>query len=359
MRAPAAASSTARGRLSTRSQISRVASTFAASQTTCRPDCPDTFDEERCCVREWWDPVFALALESQRLSARRKHLQAGGVFEQDRDSSGAALSRCSKLSSTSSSCRLRTRCARAAAGSGPKGVKPIASAMAIGTRSGSSSRSRGTSPSPSRKRGASTRAASTASRVLPIPPRPVSVTRRASSRSVICRSSANSLSRPMKEVVRAGSPDRASGSGSGSPEWKRSVRRSARSSVHERSKLFGGPERAVRGSLPDALQKRVQQLFSLGRRLLDIEQHRLPRCKRRTRPRYPRCQPRSDPPVALPVDTEEDVALREVRRIQVARRMRPRALLEEDRRQPQRRDRLTNRRTLEGKLAKRRRDEDP
>ena len=44
---------------------------------------------------------------------------------------------------------------------------------------------------------------------------------------------------------------------------------------------------------------------------------------------------RRDPAVALPVQPDEDVALRQVGAIQVARRMRPRAELEEDRREPQ------------------------
>src|SRR3954454_6532060 len=127
---------------------------------------------------------------------------------------------------------------------------------------------------------------------------------------------------------------------------------------HQRPKLILGAERAVRGPLLDALQKRPQRRFTLGRGLLDVEQHRLPGRERELVLDARDSSPRSAPPVALPVDAEEDIALCEVRRVEVARRVRARALLEEDRCQAQRRDRLADRRALEAELAKRRRDED-
>ena len=48
---------------------------------------------------------------------------------------------------------------------------------------------------------------------------------------------------------------------------------------------------------------------------------------------------RPDPSVALPIQADEDVGLREVRPIELARRMRPSTELEHDRRQPEGRDR--------------------
>ena len=81
-------------------------------------------------------------------------------------------------------------------------IRPRVAAIAAGTSSGSSVVSRRTSHAPSGTRSAQRRASSIAKRVLPVPPGPVRVTRRASSNSA--SSAANSRSRPTKVVSRDG-----------------------------------------------------------------------------------------------------------------------------------------------------------
>ena len=114
-----------------------------------------------------------------------------------------ASTRCSQLSSTSSSCRPARYSASAAAGAYPaRSCRPSAPATAWATSASSRSWSSRTSHTPSRNARRSPAAARSASRVLPTPPTPVSVTSRdpASSRLT----SASSPRRPTKLVSSAG-----------------------------------------------------------------------------------------------------------------------------------------------------------
>ncbi len=110
---------------------------------------------------------------------------------------------CSKLSVTSRSV-LSRRCSRMTSSTGMSGASRSsnAEAMASGTRAGSSIMVSGAKYTPSPKRGSSLSAAATASRVFPLPPGPVRVTRR--ERASSPEMSASSWSRPMKLVSCAG-----------------------------------------------------------------------------------------------------------------------------------------------------------
>src|SRR5262249_29953122 len=67
---------------------------------------------------------------------------------------------------------------------------------------------------------------------------------------------------------------------------------------------------------------------------------------------------RRDPPVALPVDADEDVTLIEIRPIEVARRMRPGTELEQDGRQVQMPDGILRGGAFLSELSERGADED-
>lgn len=67
---------------------------------------------------------------------------------------------------------------------------------------------------------------------------------------------------------------------------------------------------------------------------------------------------RRHPPIALPVDAHEDVALREIGPVQVARGVRPRAEFEHHGRKPEPRDRAADGAALLGELLEGRRHED-
>src|SRR5215469_3361682 len=118
-------------------------------------------------------------------------------------SSAAASTRCSQLSSTSSSCRPARYSASAVAGAYPaRSCSPSVPATAWATSAWSRSWSSWTSHTPSRNARASPAAARSASRVLPTPPAPVSVTSRESASSRL--TSASSPRRPTKLVTSAG-----------------------------------------------------------------------------------------------------------------------------------------------------------
>ena len=68
--------------------------------------------------------------------------------------------------------------------------------------------------------------------------------------------------------------------------------------------------------------------------------------------------PGPDPPVALPVQADEHVRLRQVRPVELTRRVWSGPELEDHRRQPERRDRPGDRSPLRGELGQRRADED-
>ena len=139
-------------------------------------------------------------------------------------SAAAPSIRCSQLSSTSSSCLPRKNSTSAwrvlcPARAVTENTAATASSTPAGSRTGASSHSHAPSPN----RGATWAAACSASRVLPTPPGPVSVTTRAwPSAAAVCSSS---RSRPMNELTGNGRlpgalGNRASGGNSaGRPAW--------------------------------------------------------------------------------------------------------------------------------------------
>ena len=138
-----------------------------------------------------------LAAGSQNRELRASHAAA------PRSALAQASSRCSQLSSTSSNARTRSA-ARSVASSGcpASSCTPTAAATAAGTLAGSMSDASSAIQTPCGKRSSSAPATCRASRVFPVPPGPVRVSRRVvfSSRCT----SASSLSRPMKLVSWAG-----------------------------------------------------------------------------------------------------------------------------------------------------------
>ena len=119
--------------------------------------------------------------------------------------SGAAATRCSKLSSTSSSRRSRRNAiSRSTIVSSPATRTPRTWAMADATRSGSEIEAKPTNHTPPGK--SSTRSAATriASRVFPTPPGPVRVSRRRSGRRSHGTRAATSPSRPTSDVSGVG-----------------------------------------------------------------------------------------------------------------------------------------------------------
>ena len=92
---------------------------------------------------------------------------------------GAAASTCSKLSATSSSCLAARKRSTAWLGDSPASrMIPSALTIAAGTSSGRCTAASDTKHAPSAKSASTARAASSASRVLPTPPGPVSVNSR-------------------------------------------------------------------------------------------------------------------------------------------------------------------------------------
>ena len=105
----------------------------------------------------------------------------------DRPGRGAASMRCSKLSSTSNMSRFCAQPPRAAAGvscgvSGTLSARAIVPMTSFGSCTGASSMN----AAPLAKSGPADRASCRATRVLPLPPAPLIVTRRTSSRATRC-----------------------------------------------------------------------------------------------------------------------------------------------------------------------------
>ena len=116
----------------------------------------------------------------------------------------AALMTCSKLSRISKSCLSRSPSCRLAATPRPAISRtPNVSAMTSGTWVGSLTDS-GTKKAPCSNSSTTSAAICSASRVLPIPPGPVSVTSRVSTRRSSCRPCSSSRSRPISAVGCAG-----------------------------------------------------------------------------------------------------------------------------------------------------------
>jgi hypothetical protein len=125
---------------------------------------------------------------------------------------------------------------------------------------------------------------------------------------------------------------------------------------HERPELGRRAERPIGGAglLLDAADEGAQAVLPGDGRLLHIEEHRLTLSELELVLDARDRRSRRDPAVALPVNADEDVALADVGGIEVARRVRTRALFEQDRRETQRGDRLARLHAFEGQLAKRR-----
>ena len=185
----AAASSSARGRSSRRRQISGTASSAGEVGSTAARSCQEEADA--LLVHEGRHRVLLLARDVERLAARR---QAARSLGQEASEGGEPRRRpphMSKLSKRKS--RRGRRCARRGRSwiRGPAPPSP-ARARVMQRRSGippDSVRVIGREP-----------AACSARRVLPVPPGPVSVSRRTSARRSSPATESTSLSRPMKAV---------------------------------------------------------------------------------------------------------------------------------------------------------------
>ena len=129
--------------------------------------------------RQGRDRPGVLGLDPQRLAAGGEHGEPRTRAQQRIDQLGTGRTRCSQLSSSSSSCfgaGSRPACRAAAAPAPP--ARRAAVATACGTRAGSASDASSTSQTPSANAPASPSAAASASRVLPMPGGPVSVSSR-------------------------------------------------------------------------------------------------------------------------------------------------------------------------------------
>ena len=142
--------------------------------------------------------------------------------------SAAAASTRSQLSRTSSS-RLGARKLDSVSRRGWPATSrtPRAAAMVGTTRSGSVSGERSTKTTPSGKASPISTATAIASRVLPVPPAPVKVTNRTSSRCRIARRASISASRPMRRVKGIGTERSAGLTRSAAPRRKMAGRAAA------------------------------------------------------------------------------------------------------------------------------------
>ena len=195
--ARAAASSIASGRPSRRAQISATAAAFssvsaksgrrpAPARRTARPRRWQQARGGDAAVRrgqrERRDGELVLAGDPQRLAARRPAPSPAAAARRSSATDAAAARTCSKLSSTSSSCLSRRWSREGSRRRDSPGATCTSrtSAIALGTRSGSDSGARSTKYTPPAKSSRCSDATSIASRVLPVPPGPISVTTRTS-----------------------------------------------------------------------------------------------------------------------------------------------------------------------------------
>ena len=271
---------------------------------------------------------------------------------------------CSKLSSTSRSCRSRS-CASSASSGRASLVAATPTARATAAKASSTSRSalRSTKNTPSANCGTSSAAARIASRVLPVPPGPVRVMSRTSSAARRSREVAElglpseerrGLGRQVVTQRRLGpeaAPDRRrtapSGGGRGRPGAGRAARRRRGTACTTRCprSAAGRASPPSRGSMSGAGR------LTYMRRGMSVE-----RTSSSSSPEIVHVG--RDPPVALPVDADEHVGLGQVRAVERPRRVGSRAELEHHRREPELLHRRTRPPAFVGELAERRRDED-
>jgi hypothetical protein len=121
--------------------------------------------------------------------------------------------------------------------------------------------------------------------------------------------------------------------------------------------LIGRLELSVGGLLTDPVHEVLEAGLAMRRRHLRVQQpgQIVGQLELLLQPRD--LHAGRDLPVALPVEAHEDVALRKVRPVEVARRVRSRALLEHHRGEPERRDARRGGVPLVGELDQRRADE--
>ena len=241
------------------------------------PDRADPLHEESHGVRERGDAVLVLALKPQRLATGREHLQVVGGFEQARDerSRGEQMSRsCRARAEACSSRRRRARPtpdpARATRAR-PRRRSPPERDPGRETVERDVDRTVGKSRSePASRLDGEARLADAA--------RAGQGNEAHVARSIIRRSSASSSSRPTNEVVRAGSPDRCSRSSISAAFRMEPLGQEEREIVgHERPELGGvvNMRYECAGLLFDPADELAQAVLASGRRLLDVEEHRL------------------------------------------------------------------------------------
>jgi hypothetical protein len=146
---------------------------------------------------------------------------------------------------------------------------------------------------------------------------------------------------PVGRSASPGSPDRAWDAGVlTAARAKLSLNRTARSSASNRSNSRGVAN--VRYDVvlaADAVDHRRQPRLLRRRRALEVQQHRLARRQPELILQPGELHPRRHPPVPLPVNPHKHLALRQVRPVHAARRVRPGAGLIEHRHQVQPGDR--------------------
>ena len=194
------------------SSVSQISVTAAAVSGSCEPEVgPDgagPVDEQRDRIGRRRRPRAPSGdTDSERLpgdpevlARRGEDLDAPGPTEDRRDRPTPPRSRtCSQLSTTSRSCRPPSASATVSiSAASPCGVMPSAVAIAAGTEAGSPTGASSTIHTPSGNSPATSAPTSSASRVLPTPPTPLSVTSRFDRTS--SATSATRSSRPTNEL---------------------------------------------------------------------------------------------------------------------------------------------------------------
>ena len=356
-RVRAAASSIASGTPSRRVQISRTAARFSGVHGMLAADGIRSIDEQalggEVCVRrrvgtgagrESSDDVFVLGAEAQHRPARGEDLQPRAVDEQIVELGGDVLDLLEVVEHEDRGLFREVLDERVPGR--PRSLEDdpgLAGDAGDDVESGTQ-RLEGDERHRTGSFSATSSATAMASRVLPIPPGPVSVTRRTSGRSSSVETAATSASLPISEVdvrgasaaVGCGGPRRGSGRG----VHEALAQKDREVIAHQPAELARGAERAVRVRALRAqlVDHRGEPGLPLRRRSLEVEQPR-------ARSREPELvlesrdvHPGPDQGVALPVQADEDVGLGEVGPVQLLRRVRPRAEFEHDRREAQRGD---------------------